>query len=292
VTFRDVDDAVIEEPAGALIRITAGAICGTDLQTHDGRARAGPGLVLGYEPLGMVEATGGSCSPTRPCWKGTWEVDMADRVPERLDLAGELGAVPVDCAAGDPVEQVRDLRARAGQPQGMKMGRADRETDAGFQGADREHRGQERPSQVISGRARLAGPTGRLRIAGVTRNVVSIRPRMAMWTVTAGRVGPPCSRRGPGRLRPHLGPAVYRQAAEDDCAGVGAALGGSSVSSGVSTTRQAPRAVRPADRRSDQCIAHSAVMPGESFDPADSARRPGWQGSRAARSRLRKQRAS
>lgn len=195
MALRDVDDAVIEEPVGALIRITSGAICGTDLQTHDGRARAGPGLVLGHEPLGMVEATGGCCSPTRPCWKGTWEVDMADRVPERLDRAGELGAVRVDCSAGDPVEQVRDLRARAGLPLGMKMGRADRGTDAGFQAADREHRGQERPSQVISGRARLAGPTRRLRIAGVTRNVVSIRPRMAMWTVTAGRVGPPCSRR-------------------------------------------------------------------------------------------------
>ena len=53
-------------------------------------ACAAPGLVLGHEPLGMVDATG--AASTRPCWKGSWEVRVADRVYERLDQAGELGA--------------------------------------------------------------------------------------------------------------------------------------------------------------------------------------------------------
>jgi glutathione-independent formaldehyde dehydrogenase len=96
-------------------------------------------------------------------------VYVVDRVPERLDRAGELGAVPVDFSAGDPVGQIRELRARRGLPLGEEtMGGVDTGIDAvGFQAADREHPGQERPGQVIADLARLVDPTGRLGIAGV-----------------------------------------------------------------------------------------------------------------------------
>ena len=73
-------------------------------------------------------------------------------------------------------------------PPSMKMGWADMGTDAaGFQAAFREHRGQERPGEVIAALAPPTDRTGALRIR-VTRNAVSIRPRMAMRTVAAGRV--------------------------------------------------------------------------------------------------------
>jgi glutathione-independent formaldehyde dehydrogenase len=288
VAVRDVDDAVIEKPTDALIRITSSAICGTDLHMYDGRTGAEPGLVLGHEPLGVVEAAGSSvelvaagqrvvipthlycglcyncargysaaCLRVRPggfgavygyagmggyrgaqaqllrvpfadanCipvpgepgddreddlvlladafvtgWhatelaevtpgctvavfgagavgllaaysavlKGASEIYVVDRVPERLERAGELGAVPVDYSAGDPVEQIRELRSRAGLPLGEEnMSGVDKGIDAvGFQAADRDSPDTERPDQVISDLARLVNPTGRIGIAGV-----------------------------------------------------------------------------------------------------------------------------
>ena len=41
-----------------VIRVTSSAICGTDLHMYDGRTGAEPGLVLGHEPLGVVEQAG------------------------------------------------------------------------------------------------------------------------------------------------------------------------------------------------------------------------------------------
>jgi glutathione-independent formaldehyde dehydrogenase len=92
--------------------------------------------------------------------KGASEIYVVDRVPERLERAGELGAVPVDFSAGDPVEQIRELRSRAGLPLGE-------ENMSGFQAADRDSPDTERPDQVISDLARLVNPTGRIGIAGV-----------------------------------------------------------------------------------------------------------------------------
>ena len=41
-----------------MLRVTSSAICGTDLHMYDGRTGAEPGLVLGHEPLGVVEQAG------------------------------------------------------------------------------------------------------------------------------------------------------------------------------------------------------------------------------------------
>jgi hypothetical protein len=38
-----------------------------------------------------------------------------DSVPEHLDKAGEVGAVPVDYRRADPVRQIRELRRSAGR---------------------------------------------------------------------------------------------------------------------------------------------------------------------------------
>lgn len=54
----DVPDAQIEDPADVVVRITSSAICGTDLHMYDGRTGAEPGLVLGHEPLGVVQQVG------------------------------------------------------------------------------------------------------------------------------------------------------------------------------------------------------------------------------------------
>ncbi len=287
VGVHEVEDAAIEDPTDVVVRLTSSAICGSDLHMFDGRTGAEAGLVIGHEPLGIVEQTGegvgllkkgdrvvipthlfcglcfncsrgytaaclrvrpGSCGaayghpgmpyrgaqaellrvpfadancvllPGEPGdareddfllladafvtgWhatelalvepgctvavfgagtiglltaysallRGAGEVYVVDRVPERLDQAGELGATPVDFEEGDPVEQIRELRRRRGLPIGEEqMDGVQKGIDAvGFQALDRREPARENPTQVISDLARLVNPTGHVAIAGV-----------------------------------------------------------------------------------------------------------------------------
>lgn len=288
VTVADVPDAVLEEPDDVVVRISSSAICGTDLHMYDGRTGAEPGLVLGHEPLGVVERVGtavemvepgdrvvipthlycgvcvncarglsAACLRVRPggfgaaygyagmggyrgaqaellrvpyadanCvpvpgepgdeieddlvlladafvtgWhatvlaevsagatvavfgagtigllsaysallKGAAEVYVVDAVPERLDKAGEIGAVPIDHRQGDPVEQIRERRRSGGLAPGeAAMGGVHVGIDAvGFQARDRRSPGVENPTQVVDDLARLIDPTGHLGIIGV-----------------------------------------------------------------------------------------------------------------------------
>ncbi|MEV4656491.1 hypothetical protein [Micromonospora sp. NPDC049301] len=81
--------------------------------------------------------------------RGARVVYCVDCVDARLDKAGEIGAVPIDSRRGDPVEQIREDRARAGLPLGEeKLSGADKVIDAvGFQAHDRERPEQERPTR-------------------------------------------------------------------------------------------------------------------------------------------------
>ncbi|MFY9932910.1 MAG: glutathione-independent formaldehyde dehydrogenase [Streptosporangiaceae bacterium] len=288
VGVRDVEDAVLEDPADVVVRVTSSAICGTDLHMYDGRTGAEPGMVIGHEPLGVIEQAGdavtlvkpgdrvvipthlfcgmcfncvrgytAACLRVRPggfgaaygyagmgsyrgaqadllrvpfadanCvrvpgepgdereddfvmladafvtgWhatelarmepgstvavfgagtvgllaayssllRGAAEVYVVDHVPERLELAGALGAVPISFADGDPVEQIRELRRQRGLPIGEEeMDGVQRGIDAvGFQARDRSDPARENPGQVVSDLARLVNPTGHVAIAGV-----------------------------------------------------------------------------------------------------------------------------
>jgi threonine dehydrogenase-like Zn-dependent dehydrogenase len=54
-----VPEPRIEQPTDAIVRITAWAICGTDLHMIRGTMPGmKPGTVLGHEPMGIVEAVG------------------------------------------------------------------------------------------------------------------------------------------------------------------------------------------------------------------------------------------
>jgi threonine dehydrogenase-like Zn-dependent dehydrogenase len=59
IRVEDVPEPVIEQPADAIVRLTASAICGTDLHfvrgTFSGVAK---GQILGHEGVGVVEAVG------------------------------------------------------------------------------------------------------------------------------------------------------------------------------------------------------------------------------------------
>jgi len=60
VAVETVEDPRIEAPTDALLRVTSSAICGTDLHIYEGRMGDVAGMVIGHEPLGVVEAVGSS----------------------------------------------------------------------------------------------------------------------------------------------------------------------------------------------------------------------------------------
>lgn len=58
VRVEEVPDPVIQDPMDAIIRLTSSALCGSDLHMYEGRTPPEPGLILGHEGLGVIEAVG------------------------------------------------------------------------------------------------------------------------------------------------------------------------------------------------------------------------------------------
>ena len=65
VVFRGKDQIAIEEvprpiagPGEAVIRITTTTICGTDVHIVRGEYPVKPGLIIGHEPVGVIEELG------------------------------------------------------------------------------------------------------------------------------------------------------------------------------------------------------------------------------------------
>lgn len=68
VSVDTVDDPTIQEPTDAVIRVTATAICGSDLHLLEHGATLGvlPGDILGHEAMGVVEAVGAEVHYIKP----------------------------------------------------------------------------------------------------------------------------------------------------------------------------------------------------------------------------------
>src|SRR5213594_664463 len=69
--FRGVNDIRVEEVARprpgvgeAVIRVTLTTICGTDVHIVRGEYPVKPGLILGHEPVGVIEELGAGLEPT------------------------------------------------------------------------------------------------------------------------------------------------------------------------------------------------------------------------------------
>jgi glutathione-independent formaldehyde dehydrogenase len=77
LAVEDVEDAKIEQPGDAVIRITTANICGSDLHPYEGRAPLEAGMVLGHENMGIVEEVG----------PGVNRVKVGDRVSVPFNLA-------------------------------------------------------------------------------------------------------------------------------------------------------------------------------------------------------------
>ncbi|BDP44454.1 glutathione-dependent formaldehyde dehydrogenase (plasmid) [Deinococcus aetherius] len=67
IRLEDVPDPRIEQPTDAIVRLTASAICGTDLHfVHGTFSEMVPGTILGHEGVGVVEEVGPDVRNFRP----------------------------------------------------------------------------------------------------------------------------------------------------------------------------------------------------------------------------------
>jgi len=291
VSVEEVPEPQLQATTDVLLRISSTAICGTDLHIYEGRLGGGERMVIGHEPLGVVERVGSDvanvrvndrvtvpthiccgfcpncvhgysaqCLTTNPGKAGaaygypgmggytgaqtellrvpfgdanclrlpgepgdSWEHDfvlladalptafhateltrvregdivviygagaiglltimcaymrgaaqvfVVDAIPERLDKAGELGAVPIDMREGSAADRILEqlARERAGvawRGEEANLGATVCIDAIGFQARDPHDYAVEKPMAVIDDLARIVAPKGRLGIIGV-----------------------------------------------------------------------------------------------------------------------------
>jgi glutathione-independent formaldehyde dehydrogenase len=132
------------------------------------QARVGSGktvAVFGAGPVGLLSAY---CS----LMKGASEVFIVDRSEKRLELAKNVGAIPINFMDGDPVKQIQEQRKQTPMVKDSlhpeeKLAGVECGIDAvGYQAYDREDPERFKPAQVISDLAKLVNPAGHLGIIG------------------------------------------------------------------------------------------------------------------------------
>jgi glutathione-independent formaldehyde dehydrogenase len=104
--------------------------------------------------------------------RGAARVYAIDAVPERLEKAGELGAIPIDFLRGDPVEQIKEHQSRWRSSSAFRgekpLGGVTCAIDAiGFQARSKADFTREDPFWVTEAIAELINPAGRVAIIGV-----------------------------------------------------------------------------------------------------------------------------
>lgn len=133
-------------------------------------ARVHPGTtvaIFGAGPVGLLAAYSAMI-------RGAAEVYVVDAVPERLEKAQKIGAIPVDFTRGPPAEQIRELRLRNPLVRGAmrrgeeKMAGVMCGIDAvGYQARDHEDPSREQPTSLTEQLVEVINPTGALGIIGV-----------------------------------------------------------------------------------------------------------------------------
>ena len=58
IRLEDVPTPTIEAPRDAIVKVTAGCICGSDLWPYRGENDITPGDTIGHEMIGVVEEVG------------------------------------------------------------------------------------------------------------------------------------------------------------------------------------------------------------------------------------------
>jgi glutathione-independent formaldehyde dehydrogenase len=107
-------------------------------------------VVYGAGPVGLFAAFSAIL-------KGAGKVFVVDRLRDRLRLADQIGAIPIDDSRGSPVEQLRDLTGGKGADKGCEC--------VGYQAHDIA--GDEHPNMTMNNLVDSVRPTGRIGIVGV-----------------------------------------------------------------------------------------------------------------------------
>ncbi|MGH3098613.1 MAG: glutathione-independent formaldehyde dehydrogenase [Streptosporangiales bacterium] len=107
--------------------------------------------VYGAGPVGLMAAYSALL-------RGASRVFSVDRVPERLDKARQIGAIPIDFSAGDPVQQIKDQTGGEGTDKGVDA--------VGYQ-ATAESGDREEPATVLNQLVHTVRPTGALGVPGL-----------------------------------------------------------------------------------------------------------------------------
>jgi threonine dehydrogenase-like Zn-dependent dehydrogenase len=90
--------------------------------------------------------------------QGASKVYVVDRIPERLAKVKEIGAIPIDFSASDPVKQIIDKNGKE----------VDRGIDAvGYQAAGDRDPSKEQANSVLTALINVVKPTGGLGIPGL-----------------------------------------------------------------------------------------------------------------------------
>jgi glutathione-independent formaldehyde dehydrogenase len=104
--------------------------------------------------------------------RGAARVYVVDAIAERLDIAGELGAIPIDFLRGHPIEQIKEQQSkwrsgRAFRAEGPLSGVTCAIDAIGFQARSKDDFSKEDPLWVTDAIAGLINPAGRVAIIGV-----------------------------------------------------------------------------------------------------------------------------
>jgi glutathione-independent formaldehyde dehydrogenase len=116
-------------------------------------ARVQPGdqtVIYGAGPVGCMAAYSAIL-------KGASKVMVVDRQPDRLQKVEEIGAIPIDDSAVDPVEAVNELTMGLGADNGCEC--------VGYQAHDPD--GEERPNSTLNQLVRSVRFTGTIGVVGV-----------------------------------------------------------------------------------------------------------------------------
>jgi glutathione-independent formaldehyde dehydrogenase len=106
--------------------------------------------VFGAGPVGLMAAHSAMI-------RGASEVFVVDKEKDRLDLAGKIGATPVDFSRSDPAEQILDATGGRGADCGVEA--------VGYQAHDPS--GQEHPELVLDNLVKVVRSTGGIGVVGV-----------------------------------------------------------------------------------------------------------------------------
>jgi glutathione-independent formaldehyde dehydrogenase len=118
-------------------------------------AQVSPGetvAVYGGGPVGQMAALSAFI-------RGASRVFVVDRVPERLDKAKEIGAIPINFEDGHPAEQIREETGGEGTDKGIDA--------VGYQAQAHRKEGGEEPAIVLNSLVETVRATGMLGVPGL-----------------------------------------------------------------------------------------------------------------------------